>query len=211
MTVHVLGRVVAESGSAAEDREGVRETLGTVVGEPLLHSGMNAARALLHATRITCRKTGATGSASRCIDCERFVNYRPSRDHQYVTIRCRWDGSDPVALLMRPIGAVVTAPPDCSVGEAVSLASDYNLRHLLVVDNELVCGIVDLKYIDQSNGERSITGVMSRRMWITFADATLADVARLFEESGVEVLPVVEDNRLVGLITRDDLKDVGLL
>lgn len=211
MTVHVLGRVVEETGSANEDREGVRETLGTVVGEPLIQSGLNAAQALLHATRVTCRKSATTGSASRCIDCERFVNYRPSRDGQYVTIRCRWDGSDPVRLLMHPISAVVTAPPDCTLGQAISLASDYNLRHLLVVDNELVCGIVDLLYVDQRNGERPITSVMSRRMWITFADATLGDAARIFEERGVDALPVVDNGRVLGLLTRDDLNDVGLL
>ncbi len=212
MTVHVLGRVVVESDASDEDAmEGVRETVGTVVGLPLTSTGPNAARALLGATRLTCRQSGATGSAGRCIDCQRFVNYRPSRDRQHVTIRCRWNGEDPVRLLMRPSAALVLAPRESTVGQVMDLAADYNLRYLLVVDNELLCGMVDLKYVDQTNRERPISRVMSRRMWITFPTSTLADAVRILRDSGVEALPVVEESRLVGMITREDLADVGLI
>jgi len=53
-------------------------------------------KAVLAATMIRCDREERLHSAIECLDCPRFVNYRPSEDRYYVTIRCEW-GVEPPA------------------------------------------------------------------------------------------------------------------
>lgn len=205
MSVHVIGRVLGESDGSNERDDGVREAVGTVlVSEPRI------GRALLEATRVTCKERGAALSAAACLGCDRLVNYRPSPDRKRVTIRCRWSADDHVHSLMRKAGSQVVVPRDSTLGEATALAQEYQQRHLLVVDDGMLVGMVDLAQVDITQRSARITDVMTRRMWITFPHASLSDARRIMMDSGCEALPVIRGTSLCGVLLWDDLAEVGL-
>jgi CBS domain-containing protein len=55
-----------------------------------------------------------------------------------------------------------------------------------------------------------VSSVMSRDVRLVGAEATLRDAARLMQEIDAGVLPVAEDDRLVGMITDRDLAIRGM-
>lgn len=208
MTVQVLGRVVAECGGSSEPAEGVREVVGSVMATPDVRL---IGRALLDATRVSCRATNAVGSAGQCTACERFVNYRPSADRKHVTVRCSWTGRDQVRSLMRPVDSVLVVPRDSTLGQALRLANEYEQRYVMVVDDGILVGLLDTASVDTRRRLDDVRAHMSRQLWVTFPDATLADARRIMLDNGVDVLPVIDGTRLRGTLLREDLVEVGLL
>ena len=207
MTLHVIGRVVGQSSGSDERSEGVREAVGTVVCPTAVFDG---GRVLLEATRVSCRQSGAVQSAARCITCDRFVNYCPSSDRSHVTIRCRWNAEDRVESLMRKADSLLVVPRDSTLDEVIPLAHSYDQRHVLVVEDGMLVGIVDVGDADFEDRPGTVSQVMSRRMWVTFPDSTLSDARRIMLDNGCEALPVIDDTRLCGVLLWDDIIEVGL-
>ena len=128
-------------------------------------------------------------------------------------------------------GEVVSVVPATSFKEAAKLLAQYNISGLPVLDEEdHVVGVVsesDLvnrqaaRHLVLSDGPDAGTGtgtgvssraefmaaeVMSTPAVTVHAEETAAEAARLMMRSGVERLPVVDDeDRLVGIVTRRDL------
>ncbi len=119
-------------------------------------------------------------------------------------------------------GSVVTLSPDQKLREAIQLFRTRRIRHLPVVDAESrLVGIVtdrDVKQatpslhsgVDQDGYERildetRIDQVMTREPTTISPDAPLKAAARIFIGDKVGALPVVEDGRLVGIVTSIDL------
>ncbi|WP_327123647.1 MULTISPECIES: CBS domain-containing protein [unclassified Streptomyces] len=128
---------------------------------------------------------------------------------------------------------VVSVVPATSFKEVAKLLAQYNISGLPVLDEEdQVVGVVsesDLvnrqaaRHLVPSDGPDAGTGtgtgtavssgaefmaaeVMSTPAVTVHADETAPDAARLMMRSGVERLPVVDDeDRLVGIVTRRDL------
>ncbi|WP_392675286.1 CBS domain-containing protein [Streptomyces sp. LN785] len=126
---------------------------------------------------------------------------------------------------------VVSVVPATSFKEVAKLLAQYNISGLPVLDEEdQVVGVVsesDLvnrqaaRHLVPSDGPDPGTGtgtavssraefmaaeVMSTPAVTVHADESAADAARLMMRSGVERLPVVDDeDRLVGIVTRRDL------
>lgn len=93
-----------------------------------------------------------------------------------------------------------------------STAGDW--RHLLrktrhskfpVVDeNRKVVGIVTPNDVADKKDNELIQNVMSKTLIIAKKDTPVAHVARVMVWEGIEMVPVVEDKRLIGVITRQD-------
>jgi hypothetical protein len=207
MSILVCGRSLALVGSGEQTFEGVREVEGLVIGTP--PRGPRQARRLLDATRVSCRAIGDICSAGRCVSCERFVNFVPSPDRRHVTIRCYWNGDDPVADLMTSISNIVAVPVDAEVGEARLLAAEYERDFLLVVDAGVLVGIARRPEIEWADPRRRVSELTTRKVWTVTPDATLADVARIMSRRDADCALVVDDDKLVGMVTRDDLREVG--
>jgi CBS domain-containing protein len=116
---------------------------------------------------------------------------------------------------------VVTLSPDAPLLEAHRLMHDGCFRHLPVVDAEgRLVGILTrgdlreawpsaLTAIDKGMNmfllQQKVSGVMSRRVITIGPDATLEEAARLLLEKKIGGLPVVEADRLVGIVTECDI------
>jgi CBS domain-containing protein len=105
----------------------------------------------------------------------------------------------------------VTVRQDADFQKALSLMQEKKLRRLPVVDDDgqLVGIVVErdllvaaMRYL-QSRVE--IGDVMTRNVVSVGPDTDLNEVARTMLERKIGGLPVVEDGRLVGIITESDI------
>jgi acetoin utilization protein AcuB len=120
------------------------------------------------------------------------------------------------AMTRRP----VTVAPDATVAAARSAMRRGRFRHLPVVAGAELVGVVaqsDLEVppgapveVAESLGERPLTEVMSTEPVTVWPDEPVEVAARLLVDNGIGCLPVVADDRLVGILTESDLFSVLL-
>jgi acetoin utilization protein AcuB len=116
-----------------------------------------------------------------------------------------------------PVQAV---PPTASIGEAIRIARTHGIRHLPVVENDRVVGIVserDLRLaapplwsdqreeLMQTLDTKKVGDVMARRVITAGPNTPVEEAARILWENRISCLPIVEDNVLVGILTETDL------
>ena len=117
---------------------------------------------------------------------------------------------------------VMTVTPEPSMLKASKLMKEHDIRRLPVVDSQMnVVGIVsdrDIKEASPSKAttldmhelyyllsELKIKDVMTINPICVKPDDTVETVAMLMEDKGFGGLPVVEDDKLVGIITDHDV------
>jgi acetoin utilization protein AcuB len=104
----------------------------------------------------------------------------------------------------------VTIPPDKRVGQALKLMQKHNIRHLPVVKNDHMVGWItsrDLREVLLASMLEKITveDVMLKSPITVTPDTTVEEAARMIYEHKIGGMPVLEDDRLVGVITMMDL------
>jgi CBS domain-containing protein len=112
--------------------------------------------------------------------------------------------------------------PDSPIGKVTRDMTSHRFRRLPVVSGDVVFGIVTstdiMKYLGSKKVfDRLVTGdveevmdlpirtLVSGSLITITPDKTLNDAARMMQEKGVGALPVIENTRLIGLITEFDL------
>ncbi len=116
---------------------------------------------------------------------------------------------------------VVAIEPQNSIATAIRLMRQGQLRRLPVVDNGVLVGIVTSGDLRRITGLASIlkdpsqdnflwhhipvANVMSRNPISLSPDTPISEAARLLVAHKIGGLPIVDDGRLVGIITTSDL------
>jgi len=105
----------------------------------------------------------------------------------------------------------VTLPIDATIGDAQQLMKRYKIGGIPIVDKyQKLIGILtnrDLRF--EQNANRPVRELMTTENLITAPTGTTLDQARaILQKYKIEKLPVVEDDRLVGLITYKDIMKV---
>ncbi len=105
---------------------------------------------------------------------------------------------------------LVTVRPAESVRRAYEIMRDRRIRHLLVTEHDRLVGILsdrDLRPILLSPGltGASVAEVMSETPTTIAPGASVEDAASLLVVRKIGCLPVVEEERLVGIVTETDL------
>lgn len=107
---------------------------------------------------------------------------------------------------------VVTALPDASVQDLAELMRDKNVGSVVITEEETPVGIVtdrditiDVVAGEQDARERIARDVMSERVIFAGPDQDVFDVVKDTADQTVRRIPVVEDGKLVGIVTFDDL------
>jgi acetoin utilization protein AcuB len=121
-------------------------------------------------------------------------------------------------MLVRDImrSPVITVEAGATLAEAYETMQTRHFRHLPVVQEDRLVGIVtdrDLRFATSSlhptpfDADARIEDVMSRAPTTAMPLDPVEEAARLMRERKIGCLPVLEDDRLVGIVTGTDLLD----
>ncbi len=99
---------------------------------------------------------------------------------------------------------------DCSIKKAMSLMKKHEIRHLPVVENGRMVGMVtesDIRAVHLASmiEKINVADIMLTNPLTISPETPLEDAARLLVENRISGLPVIESDRLVGMITTTDI------
>jgi len=107
---------------------------------------------------------------------------------------------------------VITLQTDASAYDAVKLMNKNRIGCLVVLDNGKIVGILterDLleRVLEKGKNpkETRVSEIMTRQVIVGKPDMQLVEATRLMFENKVKKLPIVEKNRLAGLVTLTDI------
>ena len=108
--------------------------------------------------------------------------------------------------------SIHTIAPAASVFDAVKLMADKNIGALLVMEGEEVAGIITerdyarkIVLMSRSSKETPVREIMTSALMYVHPDQTSEECMVLMTENRLRHLPVMDDNKLLGLISIGDL------
>lgn len=108
---------------------------------------------------------------------------------------------------------VVTLGPEASVSEAVTICQGERMRHLPIVEDGRLVGLVsdrDLRSVgaNQSAEEVQVRDVMVEELETAHPLDTLDHASRRLHDRKIGCLPIVDEDEVVGIITSSDMLQV---
>lgn len=116
-----------------------------------------------------------------------------------------------------------TISPDQTIPDAHEIMAEHGVKRLPVMKNGKLVGIVSKEDITQASPSKAttfsmgeityllsktkISQIMSKNPITISSNALLEEAALLMRNNNVSFLPVVDDNKLVGIITESDIFD----
>lgn len=112
---------------------------------------------------------------------------------------------------------IVTLPPTASIADALQLLQDHRIRHIPIVDDHHVIGIVsdrDIRdaspsILDSSSNQsvlnHDIQTIMSAPVTTVHPLDFVEEIARIFYSEEIACVPVVRNQQLIGIITEKDM------
>ena len=107
---------------------------------------------------------------------------------------------------------VISITPETTVYEALTIMADKNVGALVVLDGETVAGIMSerdyaRKVIlhGKSSKEMPVREIMTSRVYYVHPEQNVQDCMAQMTDKHVRHLPVLEENRLVGIISIGDV------
>lgn len=112
-----------------------------------------------------------------------------------------------VADVMR--APVVTVTPETTVGEARLVQRRARIRHLPVIEGDLLAGIVSDRDLRGARDDSvKISRVMTRTVFVLSPATPLRDAARTFRQRRFGAMPVLSGRALVGMVSLVDVARV---
>ncbi len=111
---------------------------------------------------------------------------------------------------------VVAVPPETTLADAYRTMRERGFRHLAVLDGERLVGVItdrDLRLATSAlapvpfPADSAVSAIMCKEPLTANAEDAVEDAARVMRERKIGCLPVVDDGRVVGIITGIDLLD----
>ncbi len=106
---------------------------------------------------------------------------------------------------------VITTRPDATLNEAHEIMDNEGISGLPVVQDGQVIGIIsrrDIRPIINSGSERKVHDFMTEEVVTVSESTTPEEVLNIAYENKVERLPVVEDHKIVGIVTIRDILEL---
>lgn len=100
---------------------------------------------------------------------------------------------------------VVSVAPTTEIAVARERLRTEEIDHLVVVEGKRVVGVVSGRDILRVRDGRPVSEVMSRTVATIAPQATMRRAAGIMRGRAVGCLPVIDDGRLVGIVTTSDL------
>jgi len=103
---------------------------------------------------------------------------------------------------------VVTASPTQALTEALEDMRRRGVHHLVVVDGARVVGVLSSRDRADAQPGREVRDVMQENVVTAAPTTTVREAANLLRGRSIGCLPVLEDDRLVGIVTTSDLLEL---
>jgi CBS domain-containing protein len=107
---------------------------------------------------------------------------------------------------------IISVTPDTSVLDAIKLMAEKTIGSLVVMNDEDLCGIITerdyaRKVIIKGRSSEStlVSEIMSTEVITASSAQTVNNCMELMTEKRIRHLPIVEDNRVIGMISIGDL------
>lgn len=112
---------------------------------------------------------------------------------------------------------VITLSPDSTIKEALKVLQDNKIRHIPIVEDGHVVGIVSdrdvrdaspsilLEDTDTKELDSQIRQIMSQPVFTVHPLDFVEEIAKVFYEKEIACLPVVKNGKLVGIVTEKDM------
>ena len=119
-------------------------------------------------------------------------------------------------LKSKPDQTIYTTAPTASVFDAVKLMADKNIGALIVMEGETVVGLITerdyarkIVLMARSSKETPVRAIMTSQVIYVRSDQTAEECMALITEKRLRHLPVMDNGKLIGLISIGDLvKDI---
>ena len=102
--------------------------------------------------------------------------------------------------------------PDATVYEALEVLAEKNVGAVVVVEDDQVCGIVSerdyarkIRLLERDSRNTAVSKIMTSEVRTITEDDSVAECMESMTEHHIRHLPVVEGDRLVGIITIGDV------
>lgn len=112
----------------------------------------------------------------------------------------------------KPQQAVYTIAPDATVLEAISLMAEKGIGALIVTQEDAVVGILSerdytrkVALMERSSFNTTVNEIMTAKVLTITRSATVEYCLELMTDKHLRHLPIVEKNKLIGLISIGDL------
>jgi len=106
---------------------------------------------------------------------------------------------------------VVTTKPDITVKEAAAIMSRYHIGSIVMISDGKIVGIITERNILVSIADgrdpelTTIEEIMAKKVITIEPGKTIDDAVGLMAEKKIKKLPVVDGDKLVGIITASDI------
>jgi len=107
---------------------------------------------------------------------------------------------------------VIIINPDTTIKDAAKIMSEQRVGSLVVIENEKLVGIItelDIiwKVVASELDPKTtlVRDIMTKKVVTISADQTLEDATDIMVENKIKKLPVIEGNKIVGIITATDI------
>jgi len=99
---------------------------------------------------------------------------------------------------------VHTVTPATLAADAVALLHRYRIRHLPVMEGDRVAGVVTDRDLRGVAPDTPVAAIMSRPVVVVSPRTAIDKAARLLFDRRIGCLPVIEEGKLVGILTQTD-------
>lgn len=107
---------------------------------------------------------------------------------------------------------VWTIAPDATVLDALNQLAEKNVGALVVVEGDRVCGIISerdyarkIRLLDRDSRDTAVSEIMTSDVTTIAPEQNVTDCMSVMTDHHIRHLPVVENDRLVGLISVGDV------
>jgi tRNA nucleotidyltransferase (CCA-adding enzyme) len=115
------------------------------------------------------------------------------------------------ALLARDIMStpVKTLPMQTSIEDAGRIMLRYGHTGMPVIDQGKMVGVISRRDVDKAKlhnlGHAPVKGFMTTAIMSAAPDATVSELHRIMVEYDIGRLPIIENDRLLGIVSRTDI------
>lgn len=100
---------------------------------------------------------------------------------------------------------VISVAARTSIADAREALQTAEIDHLVVMDGKRIAGVLAGRDMSRAGDDRPVSEVMTRHVVTIEPEATLRRAAGVMRGRAIGCLPVLDDGRLVGIVTTADL------